>query len=314
VIRLIVILTEEKLDQVEELLDEYSSLLEKEYQLKKSDARDLITNNIKDENNTYYIYLDGSRPLGLVGGRKEPSLPTEAYITRIFTSEKTDDDTVEINLFKKVFEELSRKYDSIRIMGYEPSLNLEKILNDYNFQRFDRYYMRISRETIEDLPEFDLPSEYLFDTWIEDMRDESIEIMIDAHTGSLDNIIFSYFRDQDAMRAFMDNLENHRWGKFKPNNTTVLKHNDKPIGICFMTVIRQGNGYIPDFVLKTDYKGKGLGKLLFIKSLKWFLEREPKSVAIDLDVTKKNSIAFNIYEKSGFTILRTYPAYVWNKS
>ncbi|MFX0123576.1 MAG: GNAT family N-acetyltransferase [Candidatus Hodarchaeota archaeon] len=307
------ILTEDNLDKVKDLLDEYVSFLEQEYNLKKSDALSLIMNNIRNENNTYYVYFDDSTPLGLVGGRKTRILKDESNITRIFISKKTTDDTIEIKLFEKVFKDLSTESNTIRIMGYQPSTNLQKILKDYNFQHFDRHYMSIPRETVESLLDPDLPDGYQFDTWNEDFKNVGIEIITDAHIGSLDNILFSFFRNQATGVAFMQNLENHQWGEFKPINTSILKHEDKPIGVCFMTVLKQGNGYIPDFALKQDYKGQGLGRKLFFRSLKWFLEKEPKSEAIDLDVTKKNTIALSIYKKTGFTIQRTYSVYVWNK-
>ncbi|MFX0184533.1 MAG: GNAT family N-acetyltransferase [Candidatus Hodarchaeota archaeon] len=311
---LIIVLTEDKLNEVKDLLDEYVSFLVQEFKMKKSDAFDQIINNIKDENNTYYVYFEDSTPLGLVGGRRERSLQTEAYITRIFISEKNTDESVEIKLFKKVFRELSNNFNTIRIMGYQPSTNLQKILSDYNFQHYDRYFMSIPRETVETLSDPDLPDGYRFDTWNEKFKNVGIDIITDAHFGSVDNIIFSFFRNQTTGTAFMRNLESHRWGKFKPINTSVLKHEDKTIGVCFMTVLNQGNGYIPDFALKREYKGKGLGKKLFINSLKWFLEKQPKCKAIDLDVTKKNNIALDIYKKIGFTIQRKYSVYIWNKA
>ncbi|MFX1548603.1 MAG: GNAT family N-acetyltransferase, partial [Promethearchaeota archaeon] len=312
--KLIIILREDKLDDVKELLDEYASFLEEKYRLKKSDALNQIYNNVKDENNTYYVYLDNSTPLGFVGGRKERSLENEAYITRIFVSEKTSDKMIEIKLFEKVFKELSSIYSTIRIMGYQPSTNLQQILKDYNFHHFDRFFMSIQRETVDALFDPDLPDGYHFDTWNEDLKNVGIDIITDAHVGSIDNKIFSFFRNQTTGLSFMRNLESHRWGKFTPSNTSILRYDDTPIGVCFMTVLNQGNGYIPDFALKKEYKGKGLGKKLFIRSLKWFLEQEPKTKAIDLDVTKKNTIAFNLYKNLGFEIHRTYAVYVWNKN
>ncbi len=311
---MIIILTEDKLDEVKDLLDEYATFLEQEYKLKKSDALNRIKNNLKDENNSYYVYLDGTTPLGLVGGRKERGLPNEAFITRIFVLEQTTDETIEIKLFKKVFSELSNECSTVRIMGYQPSANLQEILNNYNFKHFDRHFMSIPRETIDTLLDPDLPDGYSFDTWNENLTNTGIEIIIEAHTGSVDNMIFSFFRNQTTMMAFMENLESHRWGKFKPSNTSILKHKDEPIGVCFMTVLNQGNGYIPDFALKKDYKGKGLGEKLFIRSLKWFLGKEQKSKAIDLDVTKKNAKALNIYKKTGFAIQRTYSVYTWTNN
>jgi ribosomal protein S18 acetylase RimI-like enzyme len=308
---LIIILTEDNVDEVKDLLDEYVSFLVTEYKLKKSEAQKIINNNIKDENNTYYVYLSGSTPLGLVGGRKEHSLEMEAYITRIFVSNKAKDPSIEIKLFEKVFQELSSKFSTIRIMGYQPSIKLQKILAN-NFQSFERHFMTIPRETVEALPEPVLPDGFHFDTWSEGLKSVGIEIMTDAHIGAVDNLIFSFFKNQKTGMAFMQNLESHRWGKFKPSNTSILKHNGTPIGVCFMTVLNQ-NGYIPDFALKMDFKGKGLGKKLFIRSLKWFLQQEPESQAIDLDVTKKNTIALNIYKKIGFEIKRTYSVYTWNK-
>ncbi|MFX0206432.1 MAG: GNAT family N-acetyltransferase [Candidatus Hodarchaeota archaeon] len=309
---MIIILTEDKVDEVKDLLDEYVSFLVTEYKLKKSEAQKIINNNLKDENNTYYVYLSDSTPLGLVGVRKEQSLETEAYITRIFVSDKVTDDSIEIKLFKKVFQELSSKLSTIRIMGYQPSTKLQRILAKYNFQPFERHFMSIPRKTVEALPEPDLPDGFHFDTWNEELNHVGIEIMTDAHIGSVDNLIFSFFRNQKTGMAFMQNLESHRWGKFKPSNTSILKHDGTPIGVCFMTVLNQ-NGYIPDFVLKMDFKGKGLGKKLFVRSLKWFLQQEPESQAIDLDVTKKNTIALNIYKNTGFEIKRTYSVYTWNK-
>ncbi|MHA2246997.1 MAG: GNAT family N-acetyltransferase [Candidatus Hodarchaeales archaeon] len=310
---MIIILTKDKLNEVKDLLDEYTSFLEEEYKLQRSDVYNQINNNIKDENYTYYVYLDNSTPLGLVGGRKDRNLQTEANITRIFVSKKIKDEAIEIKLFKKVFRELSTDCNTIRIFGYQPSTKLQKILKDNNFQHFDRYFMSIPRETIDTLFNPDLPDGYSFDTWNEDFKNVGIEIITDAHTGSVDNKIFTFFRNKTTGMVFMQNLESHRWGKFKPINTSILKHEDKAIGVCFMTVLNQGNGYIPDFALKRDYKRKGLGKKLFIQSLKWFLEKEPESRAIDLDVTKKNTIALNIYKTTGFKIQREYPVYIWNK-
>ncbi|MFX1508104.1 MAG: GNAT family N-acetyltransferase [Promethearchaeota archaeon] len=310
---MITILSKDKLDEVKDLLEEYVSFLVKEFKLKKAEAQNILDNNIKDENNTYYVYISDSTPLGIVGARKEPSLDKEAFITRIFLSEKAKDENIEIKLFKRVFQELSTRYDTIRIMGYKPSVKLQKILaNDYNFHPFERHFMTIPRKTVEVLPEPDLPDGFHFDTWNEELNHVGIEIMTDAHTGSVDNLIFSFFRNQKTGMAFVQNLESHRWGKFKPSNTSILKHDGTPIGVCFMTLLNQ-NGYIPDLALKMDFKGKGLGKKLFIRSLKWFLQQEPESQAIDLDVTKKNTIALNIYKNTGFEIKRTYSVYTWNK-
>lgn len=314
-LNLITILTEDKLNEVETLIDEYTNYIVNKHKLKRTDAYNSIIKNLKDNNNNiHYVYFDDSKPVGIIGGRKEPNLLSEAYLTTVFISENTDSENIDIQLFKKIFKELSRENDTIRIMGYQPSIKIQKILEEYNFQRFDRHYMSISRDAVENLPNVDLPDEFEFDTWNEGLHDDGIEIMIDAHTGSIDNLVFGFFGNQSAMKIFMKYLENHRWGKFKPTNTTILKHKDKAIGLCFMTILGNGNGYIPDFALKREYKGKGLGKALFNKSMKIFLENEPESKSIDLDVTKENPIALNIYKKNGFTIQRDYSVYTWNKS
>ncbi len=313
VILLIKILTEDNIDEAKDLIEEYTLFLEKEYNMKKSDALNLITNNLKNVYNTYYVYFDGSTPLGLVGGRREQNIRTDAFITRIFISKRTADESIEIKLFMRVFEELSKDCNHIRIMGYQPSTNLKQKLDDLNFQQFERFFMSIPIEVVRSLPDPELPNEYHFENWNESFRDVSIDIIINSHAESIDNQVFSFFQNKTAGKVFMENLANNRWGKFVPVNSSILKHNDKPIGVCFMTIMNQGNGYIPDIALKSNYKGKGLGRSLFIRSLKWFAEKETESKAIDLDVTKRNKKAFEIYKKTGFEIKRQYNVYTWNK-
>jgi ribosomal protein S18 acetylase RimI-like enzyme len=173
--------------------------------------------------------------------------------------------------------------------------------------------MSVDKSTVQSLIKPSMPSGYAFNSWTDDFTEPIVEVIFNYNDQSVDNELFTYFKCDDTIKAFIEDLKRNRWGKFDASLTRVLIHKDKLIGVCFLTVLDNGNGYIPDLGILKTYQGKKLGKKLLIHSLKHYIDVQ-KGEGIELDVTLENTVAFNLYKSIGFKLIREYPVFVWKEN
>ncbi len=80
----------------------------------------------------------------------------------------------------------------------------------------------------------------------------------------------------------------------------LAKDGDEVIGYCgIVDVSKEGN--ISTFAVREDYRGKGIGKMLFGHIISY--AKEQKMEFITLEVRKTNVPAIKIYEGLGFKVL-----------
>ncbi|MHA2363389.1 MAG: GNAT family N-acetyltransferase [Candidatus Hodarchaeales archaeon] len=225
----------------------------------------------------------------------------------------------ERELFIFTFNQLKKKADCIR-MGGEVSESLNASITELNFGQYDRLRMMIDRTTIEQLTEILLSSEYVFTSWngINENNDYLIRLMAETHFNAEkhpDGLIFSRFAGIEGCQRLVREVEESVYGEYDSNYSRILKHNDKSIGVCFLTKYSNKRfGYIPEIFLLPKYQGKGLGKVILVHTIKYFIENEPDFAQVELDVTLSNDTAANLYKSVGFKETNKYSVYIWQKT
>jgi ribosomal protein S18 acetylase RimI-like enzyme len=308
-------LTLDTLDDVSDLLDEYGKFIEKQLGIPSFPIKERFKTSLKERNDKISAFYNNNHaPVGIVRTTTEKGNPNEVYIMAFYCSEKVKDKgSLEIRLFDTVFNQLKDNHTIVRVAGMPLSSNLTDHIISSSFKRFDRWQMSIDKSTVQSLSKPNLPLNYTFTIWNDEYTEPIIEVITNYNDQGVDNELFPYFKTIDTVRAFIEDLTKNRWGKFEANLTSILTHNGELIGVCFLTVLDNGNGYIPDIGILKTYQGKGLGKKLLIHSLKHYIEMQDSNEIV-LDITLKNAVALNLYKSLGFKFKSEYSVFVWNEN
>ncbi|MFX0152758.1 MAG: GNAT family N-acetyltransferase [Candidatus Hodarchaeota archaeon] len=307
-------LTLETLDDVSDLLEEYGKLIAKQRNIPSVPIKERFKTSLERNAEIFAFYNKEDVPVGIVMTSTEEGNPNEVFISAFYCTEKVKDkETLEKRLFDATFNQLNKKHTVIRVAGIPLSSKLRDHLIASNFRRFDRWQMSIGKSTVKALPKPNLPLRYTFSKWSSDYRESLIKVITNYNEQSVDNEVFPYFKNVNTVRAFIDDLTKNRWGKFEANLTSILMHDGKLIGVSFLTILDNGNGYIPDIGILKIYQGKGLGKKLLIHSLKHFFGLQDSNEIV-LDVTLKNTVALHLYKSLGFQFNREYSVFVWSEN
>jgi ribosomal protein S18 acetylase RimI-like enzyme len=299
---------------VSALLDDYGKFIEKQLGIPSFPIKERLKASLEKKNDEILAFYENDIPIGIVRITNEKENLNETYITAFYCSETVGNKgNLEKNLFNEIFNKLKNNYEIIRVAGMPLSSKLRDHIVRSGFRKFNRWRMSVDKSTVQSLIKPSMPSGYAFNSWTDDFTEPIVEVIFNYNDQSVDNELFTYFKCDDTIKAFIEDLKRNRWGKFDASLTRVLIHKDKLIGVCFLTVLDNGNGYIPDLGILKTYQGKKLGKKLLIHSLKHYIDVQ-KGEGIELDVTLENTVAFNLYKSIGFKLIREYPVFVWKEN
>jgi ribosomal protein S18 acetylase RimI-like enzyme len=213
-------------------------------------------------------------------------------------------------LFRSAFEKLKEKRKPIRLGGPWITDNLSDYAISLGFRKFDRKFMIADRESIEANVQKELPEGYSIALYSDELEDPTADLMFRANENNVDVLVFpEFFGSLELCRRLIENTKNNRYGQWKDDISKVLRYNDRIIGICLLT-LRGDYGYIPDIAIDPEFRRKGFGRILLLKSLKDLLETEEELKGISLDVTIENPARY-LYESLGFKDVRNYSMYTW---
>ncbi|MFX0066017.1 MAG: GNAT family N-acetyltransferase [Candidatus Hermodarchaeota archaeon] len=295
-------ITLETLDDLSDVITDFLQFLKEKYGRPefpfKEQLREQLSRNAR---NVFALYNQENRAIGFAMTHPEG-------ITRIYVQNSiANTEIYEKELFNAAFNHLKSCYSVIRIWDQSISDNLGNYACKLGFQDSRRARMFIDKKTIENLAEPDIPSEYMFTAWNNDVLPSIVSLIASPHfDGS------NLFAGIDQATQFFDNLKTNMYGQYSEHYTRILTNNEECLGACFLTSFPEF-GYIPEIVISPSHRGKGLGKALLIHSLKQFIEKEPKFSRIELDVTIKNIPAKKTYDSLGFQEKNRYSVFIWNK-
>lgn len=219
---------------------------------------------------------------------------------------------LEIELVNTIFN--NHSFDCRYIHAGGPSITEEisHHLITLGFRKLDRAFMTLSRNSVEAIDIPSLTEGMKFEVYDNSHINKLSKVVFDSNDGHIDQIVFpNFFGTIENCKTLIENIENNVYGDYKKPYSWLLKENNRIIGACFMTIRNKGeSGYVPDIVMDSEYRGKGLGKALLIHSMKEIIAGEPSIVKIELDVTLENNARF-LYKSLGYETVNEYSLYTW---
>ena len=178
------------------------------------------------------------------------------------------------------------------------------------FKQIYRRKMKIEKKSLQDSQPF--PSSLQLISWDDKYTEQVSQLCVDFSNVRADRELFPYFHDLQCSLKFSKKVKEHAWGRFYPELSFILLHQERPIGICFITEFDPNFGYIPYFGIHPDFQKLGLGFKLLTLCLLNVFDQKTQWDRVELDVTR-GIPAENLYEKVGFEVLREYSMFNWNR-
>jgi GNAT superfamily N-acetyltransferase len=185
---------------------------------------------------------------------------------------------------------------------------------DVGFKRYDTIVMTAKREAIEanQIPE--TPNGFTLELYEGQWKEEIAETIFESFKDSPDeNAEPDTVSTQERCLTLVNDTVNGRYGNFRNGDFSwVLKDGSQIIGVALHTLQSEESAFAAGVCLREPYRGKGLGKLMFIHSLRNLLEKAPKVNEIKLNTSSINP-ARHLYRSIGFEKTSEHSVYTWIK-
>ncbi|HIS35634.1 TPA: GNAT family N-acetyltransferase, partial [Candidatus Scatousia excrementigallinarum] len=156
-----------------------------------------------------------------------------------------------------------------------------------------------------------LPYEYCITEWDNKYFNDAVKVVNEAFEESADALFDPRFKTLEGTNDIIHKIVEDVYAEFLPQATTVLLHNGKPAGFCFMNLTGGQIANIPIFGLKKEHQGKGLSKLMLANSLKKLIsmsENGTRNITEVNTTTETNNFqALKLYRHLGFKEDYNYP-------
>ncbi|MHA2082471.1 MAG: GNAT family N-acetyltransferase [Candidatus Thorarchaeota archaeon] len=217
----------------------------------------------------------------------------------------------EIDLFSAAFESLKENDKPIKLGGASLTDNLQDHALDQGFTKYDRKSMSADRDMLLAIQTPKISPGYSLGLYDSEMREEVANLLLRANQDNIDvNVFPEFFGSIEACRKLIDDIENSVYGEWRESLSRVVIHNDRVIGIVFLTVGRENRGYIPEIAIAPEHRRRGLGRVMLLVALQGMLSAEVELDGINLDVTIHNP-AEHLYKSLGFNTGQEYSIYCW---
>lgn len=148
--------------------------------------------------------------------------------------------------------------------------------------------------------------------WHERYQDRAAQLIEEAYRGHLDSSINDQYRSVDGARRFLYNIIQYPGcGTFSPQASLVAVESGSGqlLATCLASIVDDSVGHLTQVCTNSRARGLGLGRYLIERSLNELAALGCHQVT--LTVTAANHGAVKLYTQLGFTVMRRFPAYVW---
>ncbi len=149
--------------------------------------------------------------------------------------------------------------------------------------------------------------------WTTRRQEKAADVIAAAYRGHIDSSINDQYRSLGGARRFLLNIIQYPGcGSFFSAGSFVAMHGDtgELIGLSLASLVSADVGHITQICVVPAVRGRGLGYELLRHSLEGLRAHGCRKVS--LTVTASNEGAVKLYLSCGFTIRRTFAAYVWD--
>lgn len=199
-----------------------------------------------------------------------------------------------------------------QLMMLRSPLNLP-LLRRAEMSLYGRSFMQAPLAGALALPQHATDREILYEQWSDRHQDGAAQVIAAAYQGHVDSQINDQYRSAGGARRFLVNIiQFPGCGHFFEPGSFVAVHtgSGRLCGISLTSLVSEKAGHITQICVLPSIKGAGVGYELLRHSMAALAEHGCHSVS--LTVTSSNLTAVRLYERTGFTLRRTFSACVWD--
>lgn len=218
-----------------------------------------------------------------------------------------------LNKFLEVNKDLlSQKVVTYPMLGNQEDFTPE--ITNYGFKliglsvirfKFDNAKTRAIFSTFDSK---EMSEEYRIVNWEESFKDKVVEIVNKAFLHTSDALFDPRFLTNEGSKDIVNKITQGIYGNFLPDCTSILLHNEEPVGICFANITAGRIANIPLVGILEDHKGKGLGENLLKETISKMLSFYEHTLSeINASTETDNYPALQMYRRLGFKEDYYYP-------
>jgi ribosomal protein S18 acetylase RimI-like enzyme len=188
---------------------------------------------------------------------------------------------------------------------------VEAALKDQGFRLYTRQFMLLDLHTkTEHVP--GINSGLRLDRWHDRFFESCAKLIYLAYANHVDGDINDQYRSRHGALKFLKNIVLlPGCGQFQPAASFVLRHpgSDDLVGAVLTSEVAPGVGHTTQLCVQPGFQGHGLGRILMQTSAEAL--RVLKYNELTLTVTSENHTAVHLYERLGFSTIKSFTAGVW---
>jgi ribosomal protein S18 acetylase RimI-like enzyme len=188
---------------------------------------------------------------------------------------------------------------------------VEAPLSEQGFRLYSRQFML---QDLQKLPEAKagVSAGMRLDRWNDRYFEPCAKLIYLAYANHIDGEINDQYRSRSGALKFLKNIILlPGCGHFVAGASFVLREpgSDELVAAVLTSEVSPGVGHTTQICVLPGYQGNGIGRMLMQTSAETL--RSMKFKELTLTVTSENYGAVQLYEKLGFTTIRTFTAGVW---
>ena len=168
-----------------------------------------------------------------------------------------------------------------------------------------------SREILKITELSPLDEGYKMVEWDDRYFDDAVEVVQEGFENSADALFDPRFKTIEGTQDIITKIVKDLYAEFLPEATTIMLHNNQPVGFCFMNLTGGRIANIPIVSIKKDFQGKGLSKHMLKKSVEkllyWADSGEKPITEVNTTTETNNFQALKMYRHLGFKEDYNYP-------
>jgi ribosomal protein S18 acetylase RimI-like enzyme len=188
---------------------------------------------------------------------------------------------------------------------------VESTLREQGFDLYTRQFMLLKlHDRLEETPSVN--SGLRMERWNDRYMEPCAKLIYLAYANHIDGDINDQYRSRHGALRFLKNIVLlPGCGQFLPGASFVLRHpgSDELIGAVLTSEVSPGVGHTTQLCVQPGFQGHRLGRVLMQTSADAL--RNMRYEELTLTVTSENRTAVHLYERIGFSTLKSFTAGVW---
>lgn len=156
-----------------------------------------------------------------------------------------------------------------------------------------------------------LPPHYKITSWSEEYSVQAIELILDTFKDTTNALFDTRFRSFNGVEDIICKITEGIYGKFLPQNTSVLLCDNKVCGIAFANLTTDSIANLPLVSIAKKHRGKGFSRNLLQRTVRMIVDdaKLGQNVCTEINVTTEtnNYKALKMYRRVGFKEDFCYP-------